>query len=254
MPEDTNFTLGESAILNCSAKGYPPPLIEWAKNGNPLVPVAGGRFQVLENGSLFIQNVLIEDNGFYMCNASNELGLEGSDSAMVCVHSKYTHYTTLNHVADYCVHNTLHRTTSAYVTCAVSGSYIFCSFSLSLSLSLPLSLSPSLSLSVRPMFTQPPSNNIELVDVDLEGTVRLSCDVMGLPPPTFHWFRRDDCRDVASIQPVMLDQRLYITDSGSLTVTDARRDDSGCYVCEATNMVGTSGLSGATQLRVSGMT
>ena len=75
-------------MLNCSARGLPEPLITWTKNDEPL-DLDNARFQLLENGSLLIQDVMINDTGDYKCNATNELGFLQTDDAMLMVNSEY---------------------------------------------------------------------------------------------------------------------------------------------------------------------
>ena len=87
-PEDTDVLLGQSVLLNCSARGLPEPLITWTKNDEPL-DLDNARFQLLENGSLLIQDVMINDTGDYKCNATNELGFLQTDDAMLMVNSEY---------------------------------------------------------------------------------------------------------------------------------------------------------------------
>ncbi len=84
-PEDTTALAGTTAILKCSARGDPPPTLSWWRNGE-LVNVSGDpRVQVHENGSLTIENVMMEDVGVYQCVAENSQGQEESDGAMLTV-------------------------------------------------------------------------------------------------------------------------------------------------------------------------
>lgn len=72
------------AVLNCSARGYPPPVYSWLRNGEP-VDVSDGRLMTLANGSLLISPVMMVDMGLYQCEASNELGSGRSDEVMLMV-------------------------------------------------------------------------------------------------------------------------------------------------------------------------
>lgn len=85
VPESTVFLAGGSAILNCVARGFPEPNITWHKDGNQIGVEEGGHIHVLENGSLYFERVMMTDGGVYYCNASNELGFDDSDGAMVMV-------------------------------------------------------------------------------------------------------------------------------------------------------------------------
>ena len=91
-PEDTNFTNGSSGQLDCSARGFPEPVISWTKvvQGRTVSLESDGRVQILENGSLFFSEVIMEDLGIYKCTVNNSLGnSQESDAAMVMVFGKY---------------------------------------------------------------------------------------------------------------------------------------------------------------------
>ena len=62
----TVFT-GDSFILNCSANGYPIPVVRWFKDGS----------LIYQNTSLAFPSLNQSDTGLYMCNASN---IAGSDT------------------------------------------------------------------------------------------------------------------------------------------------------------------------------
>ena len=58
---------GDSLALECTARGYPQPVIRWYKNGS----------LVHENTSLEFSSLNEFDTGVYQCNASN---IAGSDT------------------------------------------------------------------------------------------------------------------------------------------------------------------------------
>ncbi|XP_055978030.1 LOW QUALITY PROTEIN: immunoglobulin superfamily member 10 [Sorex fumeus] len=65
------------AFLPCVAVGNPPPTLRWTRVSSGLVLSGrkeGSRFQVLDNGTLSIQSVDIQDRGQYLCSASNAFG------------------------------------------------------------------------------------------------------------------------------------------------------------------------------------
>ncbi|XP_072819476.1 papilin isoform X2 [Vicugna pacos] len=59
---------GQRIRLTCHAEGFPPPAIEWQRDGQPL---SSPRHQLQPDGSLVISRVAVEDGGFYTCVAFN---------------------------------------------------------------------------------------------------------------------------------------------------------------------------------------
>ncbi|XP_021102348.1 papilin isoform X3 [Heterocephalus glaber] len=59
---------GQRVRLSCRSEGFPPPVIEWQRDGQP---VASPRHQMQPDGSLVISQVAVEDGGFYACVAFN---------------------------------------------------------------------------------------------------------------------------------------------------------------------------------------
>uniref|UniRef100_A0A3Q2XW01 Cell adhesion molecule DSCAM n=1 Tax=Hippocampus comes TaxID=109280 RepID=A0A3Q2XW01_HIPCM len=91
-PEDQDGIYGKTVTLNCSAEGYPPPTIVWEHSKGAGVPLfqpillnSGSRIQQLSNGSLLIKHVLEDDNGFYLCKVSNDVGADVSKSMYLTV-------------------------------------------------------------------------------------------------------------------------------------------------------------------------
>lgn len=54
----------------CQAEGYPAPSISWERSYG----VLNYRSRLLTDGILQIQNVRIQDEGYYICKAKNFLG------------------------------------------------------------------------------------------------------------------------------------------------------------------------------------
>ncbi|KAJ0065491.1 hypothetical protein NL108_012446 [Boleophthalmus pectinirostris] len=71
-PSDTVIDAGTTLVLNCQAEGEPTPMVEWSREGRPLL--GNERFSSLTNGSLRITSAQKEDTAEYECVARNLLG------------------------------------------------------------------------------------------------------------------------------------------------------------------------------------
>ncbi|XP_006884852.1 PREDICTED: papilin [Elephantulus edwardii] len=67
-PRVVDASPGQQIRLTCRAEGFPPPVIEWQKDGQLLSPP---RYHLRPDGSLVISHVAVEDGGFYTCVAFN---------------------------------------------------------------------------------------------------------------------------------------------------------------------------------------
>lgn len=63
-----------AVTLPCHATGVPKPEISWYRNTEPLSMQMGSRFDILDDGSLDIKSVAVEDAGMFQCLAKNEAG------------------------------------------------------------------------------------------------------------------------------------------------------------------------------------
>ncbi|XP_065811778.1 hemicentin-1 [Labrus bergylta] len=71
-PVETVVDAGTTVMLNCQAEGEPTPMMEWSRQGRPLL--GNDRFSPLSNGSLRISSSQKEDTAEYECVARNLLG------------------------------------------------------------------------------------------------------------------------------------------------------------------------------------
>lgn len=70
-------TLGEYGSLvqlPCEAVGVPSPNIMWFRNTERVESIPGNRYSVIEDGSLVIRKLRMEDSGMFQCLAANEAG------------------------------------------------------------------------------------------------------------------------------------------------------------------------------------
>ena len=83
-----------AVTLPCHATGVPKSEISWYRNTEPLSMQIGSRFDILDDGSLTIKSVAVEDAGMFQCLAKNEAG-EQSMYAWLRVKSKWRGCTIL---------------------------------------------------------------------------------------------------------------------------------------------------------------
>ncbi|XP_043838694.1 papilin isoform X2 [Dromiciops gliroides] len=67
-PGVVDASVGQRVQLPCRTLGYPPPVIEWQKDGQP---PSSPRHQQQPDGSLVISRATMEDGGIYTCIAFN---------------------------------------------------------------------------------------------------------------------------------------------------------------------------------------
>ncbi len=73
--EDRNIARGETAVLQCIARGSPAPRLNWTKDDAPLV-LTERHFFAAANQLLIIVDASPADAGKYTCIMSNMLGTE----------------------------------------------------------------------------------------------------------------------------------------------------------------------------------
>ncbi|XP_070186454.1 uncharacterized protein [Littorina saxatilis] len=72
-PSNEEVERGGTATLQCVVTGNPPPTVVWSRLWGQL-DEASGRVTVSADGTLRISNVQDQDDGNYLCRASNSLG------------------------------------------------------------------------------------------------------------------------------------------------------------------------------------
>ncbi|XP_036393135.1 immunoglobulin superfamily member 10 [Megalops cyprinoides] len=67
---------GEPLFLHCLTDGSPRPRISWSVPGGHVLsrPQVSGRYQLVENGTLIIQETSLHDRGNYVCRVKNDVG------------------------------------------------------------------------------------------------------------------------------------------------------------------------------------
>ncbi|KAK1792924.1 hypothetical protein P4O66_001649 [Electrophorus voltai] len=73
-PQDVDVTSGNTVYFTCRAEGNPKPQIIWLRNNNALNMHDDARLNLLEDGTLMIQDTRETDQGVYQCMAKNVAG------------------------------------------------------------------------------------------------------------------------------------------------------------------------------------
>uniref|UniRef100_A0A672N252 Immunoglobulin superfamily DCC subclass member 4 n=1 Tax=Sinocyclocheilus grahami TaxID=75366 RepID=A0A672N252_SINGR len=71
-PEAVSLSRGNTARFVCNSSGDPPPALRWLKNGEPVQ--SNARVKTQNPGVLLINQLRLDDAGYYQCIAANSLG------------------------------------------------------------------------------------------------------------------------------------------------------------------------------------
>ena len=85
-PQNLSVLTRESVTINCNITALPRPIVTWLRNNDTVE--YNERLQLLEDGSLYISNVMLTDDGVYQCTATNINGTVESDYGVVEVMGK----------------------------------------------------------------------------------------------------------------------------------------------------------------------
>ncbi|XP_056297776.1 immunoglobulin superfamily member 10 isoform X2 [Pseudoliparis swirei] len=271
-----SFTVlsNSDAFLPCEAVGNPEPTITWRRfpsNTGITVPVKGrmGKFEVLSNGTLSIQNANIKDRGQYLCLAKND---HGSDKLIVTLSvvaypsrilepkMRDIKSHTGNNVEMTCkaegrptpmiswilANRTQVRgqnTDKGRVSVSAVGTLVIEQVSVydrghyKCIASNPAGADTA---TVRLQVVAPPPGIMEekrqQVKIGVNQNVWLPCTGQGSPQPTIHWVLHDGSM-VRYNRPAS-DTRISVYGNGMLHIKDVTPEDSGKYECIATSSTG----------------
>uniref|UniRef100_UPI00358F61D3 roundabout homolog 1-like isoform X3 n=1 Tax=Myxine glutinosa TaxID=7769 RepID=UPI00358F61D3 len=264
-PSDVVAAAGEPAILECQPpRGHPEPSVSWKKDGAVL---KGGDPRIEARGwKLIISDVQRSDAGHYSCVASNRVGRRESDSALLVVLERptFTRRPLSQLVAgnesvefvcqadgDPPPHISWIRRDGEMprgrweelsdgklrihgVRPSDEGTYACLAENRLGQAEATASLSVHEGSYVTPKFLEQPRDKV----VPEGRTASFSCLATGTPPPTVFWQREGTQLLLFPNQPLQATNRLWVSASGDLSVSDVRPSDSGYYVCQALSVAG----------------
>ncbi|KAK1155520.1 hemicentin-1-like [Acipenser oxyrinchus oxyrinchus] len=260
-PADVTVEVGQNVTLACSARGYPAPQVTWQRqDGQPLYikPDSLSNVFQLETGALLIESVWLDDEGLYVCEAQNQFGLirtevritvTGLEPPLLAevapvISTQIGRSLTLSCVLldgnpppkRHWTHNGQPVSVSSRVSLQSDGSLYIAKVSQedagifvcrAVNLAGSANVSITVSIPAAPTISSGPSHYITNEGV----AVTLSCDSTGEPKPTTVWSKGREAIPRHS-------SRYRADASGSLMIPSPGAEDSGVYVCTATNPAG----------------
>ncbi|XP_062854783.1 hemicentin-1 [Trichomycterus rosablanca] len=255
-PFNVTVTMGRRAVLHCESSGVPAPQVSWRRNGK-LLDTHSESYRVWSSGSLLIISSSLEDEGYFECTASNEVG---EDRRVIEVFLQVP-----PSIDDNITSVTAVKMAPVVLPCQAMGrpaptiswsrdgaplgpaenSYKI----LPTGMLKILEVNPShegkytcsahnsagvahkhitLSIHEKPVIR----NMDEEVKVLLNQQAVLKCDVHGFPKPTITWQKEGI--------PIVTDQRLVVLSDGALRFSRVTLADAGTYSCLAQNTAGTA--------------
>ncbi|XP_066250730.1 peroxidasin [Euwallacea similis] len=272
-PEDVQITIGGTATFKCSVQSDEEPSIVWMKEDRELVP-DNKKYKLMENGTLMVQNTEEADGGYYECLAKNPEGEVRSRPARMVVYPIFQnedrgYYDTLRLATSPHTQSVTPGTQEVLLECRAVGypapTIIWSHNGRQLAASAKHQFLPNGSLrilnvegsdhgtyrceasnhnervyaeadiliKVAPVFTVQP----ESVDIVAGASIKLQCVVSGTPQPVITWFKDD-------LEVLSNDERVfYNSDRSLLEVKNSEELDSGLYICEARNELGSREVS-----------
>ncbi|XP_019729896.1 immunoglobulin superfamily member 10 [Hippocampus comes] len=262
------------AFLPCEAVGDPLPVISWKRfstsTGNT-VTIKGrmGKFELLRNGTLSIQNATTKDRGQYICIAENN---HGSDKLIVTlsvvaypsrilepkmreIKSHAGNTVEIQCKADGRPMPTIswilanrtqvreHNTPNGKVSVTAGGTLIITQVSVfdrGYYKCIASNLAGADTATVRLHVVAAPPGILEekrqQVKTFSKQNLWLPCTGQGNPQPKIHWVLHDGV--LVNSQRFAWDKRISVYDNGTLLIKDLAPIDNGKYECIATSSTG----------------
>ncbi|XP_030760728.1 LOW QUALITY PROTEIN: peroxidasin-like [Sitophilus oryzae] len=270
-PEDVEITLGGIATFTCAVQSEEEPTIVWMKGEKEILP-DDNKYKMMENGTLMIQFTEESDNGFYECLAKNPEGEVRSRPARMVVYPsqneegidydmpklvKVPQSVSVNvgtqqvllecQALGYPVpqiiwsHNGRQLASTSKTVILPSGTLLIRNIEGSdhgtylceaFNYNGRVSAEANVLINVAPIFTIQPEN----AEILTGGTINLECSASGTPTPEITWFKDD-------LEFFPNERVFYNGDRSRLELRHAIESDSGLYICEARNPLGTREVS-----------
>uniref|UniRef100_H2S2E8 Peroxidasin n=1 Tax=Takifugu rubripes TaxID=31033 RepID=H2S2E8_TAKRU len=257
-PQDVDVTSGNTVYFTCRAEGNPKPQIIWLRNNNALDMRDDSRLNLLEDGTLMIQDTRETDQGVYQCMAKNVAGQVKTSQVTL----RYFGAPSRPSFVIQPENTEVLVGESVTLECSATGQpQPRVSWTKGDQSPLPndarINITPSGGLYIQNVvqadggqYTCFASNNVDTVRATayiivqaipqftltpqdqsvLEGhTVDFPCEASGYPQPVIAWTRRGS--------PLPLDHR-HVVSSGALRITSVEAHDEGEYECQAISPVG----------------
>ncbi|XP_026789759.3 peroxidasin [Pangasianodon hypophthalmus] len=268
-PQDVDVTSGNTVYFTCRAEGNPKPQIIWLRNNNALNMQDDTRLNLLEDGTLMIQDTRETDQGVYQCMAKNVAGEVKTGEVTL----RYFGAPSRPSFVIQPQNTEVLVGESVTLECSATGQpHPRVTWTRGDRSALPnnprISITPSGGLYIQNVnqgdggqYTCYASNDMDTIHATayiivqavpqftvtpqdqsvLEGhTVDFPCDATGYPQPLITWTR--------SGSPLQVDGRHVVLSAGTLRISRVAPHDQGQYECQAVNAVGS--VIAAVQLNI----
>ncbi|XP_077934173.1 hemicentin-1 [Halichoerus grypus] len=260
-PADVSVEIGSNVTLPCYVQGYPEPKIKWQRSD--IMPIFSRPFSVssisqLRTGALFISNLWANDKGTYICEAENQFGkiqsqatitVTGLVAPLIGISPSVTSVIEGQQLTLPCallagnpiperrwLKNSAMLVQNPYITVRSDGSLHIERVRLQdggkytcVASNVAGTINKTTTLDVHVL---PTIQHGQQVLSTIEGIpVTLPCKASGIPKPSIIWSKKGELISTSSA-------KFSAGADGSLYVVSPGGEESGEYVCTATNAAG----------------
>ncbi|XP_077986992.1 hemicentin-1-like [Glandiceps talaboti] len=263
---NVTFRAGQNFTISCSARGFPAPEIYWRKDGN-ILQRSSGRIQISEDGDLQVYDATEQENGLYSCVARNPAGTDKKTIKVTYIEAPFIRITKRRVLVEYGQTATLECPSEGEPAPTISwyknGFTVLDKRFTTIKENGDLTIVGAqkidsgdytcvatndagsdtgvvaLDVGSKPSIREPPLD----APVDIGSNLTLPCVALGYPQPVTTWYKED-----GSLED---NDRISVTESGSLSIRHLQLEDEGTYVCVVTNQFGTEEVSA--YIRITGI-